>query len=102
MKNTGWIFAAAVIICFASTTKAQDEKCFTKGTSVINLGVGIGSRVGYYFGEPITPIYTGSYEYGLVKAGPGIIGVGVSASYMANLNLFFSKELRLSPQVIAG
>ncbi|HEX7414845.1 MAG TPA: hypothetical protein VF411_12450 [Bacteroidia bacterium] len=82
MKGTEWIFAAAILICLASTTKAQDERCFNKGTSAINLGVGIGSRINYVYGtgNGITPIYNMSYEYGVAKAGPGVIGIGISAS----------------------
>lgn len=63
-------------------TNAQDERCFNKGTSAINLGVGIGSDI-YYRGAGVMPIYNMSYEYGVAKAGPGVIGVGVSASLMS-------------------
>lgn len=69
-------------IAFVTNAKAQDEKCFNKGTSVINLGVGIGSAINYNGTIGVTPIYNASYENGVVKVGPGIFGVGVSVNYL--------------------
>ncbi|HEX7414985.1 MAG TPA: hypothetical protein VF411_13155, partial [Bacteroidia bacterium] len=70
-------------VTIVSILKAQDERCFNKGTSAFNLGVGIGSDIYYGYGNGVRPIYNVSYEYGVAKAGPGVIGVGVSASFIS-------------------
>jgi hypothetical protein len=83
MKKTAFF----LMVLFVSTlSKAQDEKCFTKGTSAINLGVGIGNSINYNANSDVRPIFTGSYEYAVAKAGPGIIGVGVSVSCLSYSN----------------
>lgn len=78
------------MIAFATNAKSQDEKCFTKGTSAFNIGAGILQNLGvgyvtdHFFYDPYIgtkPILTGSYEYGIVKVGKGIIGAGLSVNY---------------------
>ena len=75
------IILLLVAVLFTINANAQDEKCFKKGTSALNLGVGIGSEINF---NDLKPIYTGSYEYGIAKAGPGIIGLGVTGNCMIN------------------
>ena len=59
-------------------------KSFDKGTSVINLGVGFGYSIGYGSGSSSSPVISGTYEYGVAKAGPGVIGVGLALGYQGS------------------
>ncbi|WP_201987329.1 porin family protein [Hymenobacter rubidus] len=60
---------------------------FAVGSSVINLGVGLGSRYGYtalYGGNTsVTPAISVSFERGIIPLGPGVLGVGVFAGYQS-------------------
>jgi hypothetical protein len=89
MKHIIFIFTISILISITSTLKAQDEKCFNKGTSVANIGVGTTDNFGlvvvsnftHYPYSIIKPILTGSYEYGIAKVGKGVIGAGLSVNY---------------------
>jgi hypothetical protein len=92
------------LIILTINIKAQDQRCFNKGTSAINLGVGdetgidynriIGNNIENYFGGRFyyssntnkKPVYCGSYEYGISKPGSGVFGVGVSVNYLSYTN----------------
>ena len=101
MKKTLLLFAAAALFSIASTTQAQDEQCFKKGTSAINLGVGIGNTVSYNSGNALvyggygvvghaafTPAFTASYEYGIIHVGIGIIGAGLQFGFQGTHNTY--------------
>lgn len=75
------IFVLIFYAMFCYSAIAQVEKCFTKGTNTINMGIGIGSSITDPSGKMIPPVFICSYEYGIAKVGAGIIGLGVSIGY---------------------
>ena len=82
------IFTFAVMFACISASMAQDD-AFGKGSTVINLGVGIGGNLGGSgYSTSIPPIII-SGEYGLTDAlikqtGKGYVGVGGYLAYSAN------------------
>lgn len=84
-----------VVLClsFSFGTFAQDV--FNKGDKVVNLGIGIGTYLGYTgYSNSLLPI-SGSFEYGIIdnlingKAG---IGVGGYMAYTSWENKILSNE----------
>ncbi|MBX2972477.1 MAG: outer membrane beta-barrel protein [Flavobacteriales bacterium] len=77
-KNLFHLFAASVAACCINvSTQAQ---AFEQGTSALNLGVGIGG-VGYGYLSGLSnvsasPTFNASYELGVAKLGPDVLGVG--------------------------
>jgi hypothetical protein len=76
--------------------KAQS---FNVGSTVVNVGVGFLSSIGYYSGSGVsrTPVLSLTGEYGIAKLGPGIVGAGIalgfqSASYTYNYDPYYYKE----------
>src|ERR1700740_3488023 len=98
MKKIIVLFVTITFISVATTSKAQDEQCFKKGTSAINLGVGFGNTVaystsvygGYGYGRSISisPAFTASYEFGITHLGIGIIGAGLEFGYQGSHNTY--------------
>src|SRR6185437_7525776 len=86
------LLVTSVFLSIVTTSKAQDEQCFKKGTSAINLGVGFGNTVtyvtsvygGYGEGISISPAFTASYEFGIIHLGIGIIGAGLEFGYQGS------------------
>jgi hypothetical protein len=62
---------------------AKAQNAFGVGTSAINLGVGFGYSYDYYggYGYSPSPVISGSYEYGAVRLGPGVLGLGAQFAY---------------------
>ena len=78
--------APAPVVRTTKTKAALAEGPFGVGTSVVNLGVGFGSRYSYGLGflggsSSVTPAFSLSYEKGIVAVGPGYIGVGGIVGY---------------------
>lgn len=93
MKKIKILFVTAALVSLATIAKAQDEQCFKKGTSALNLGVGFGNTITYnngYYGYgyapsiAISPAFTASYEYGIIHLGIGIIGAGLQFGYQGS------------------
>ncbi|HXD93604.1 MAG TPA: hypothetical protein VNX01_10350 [Bacteroidia bacterium] len=91
MKKIIILFVTTALISIATISKAQDEQCFKKGTSAINLGVGFGNTIaygtglyGYGTGISISPAFTASYEYGIIHVGIGTIGAGLEFGYQGS------------------
>ena len=71
MKKTIILFSLLISFGLA---KAQP---FEMGTYAFGLGVGLGGHYGYWgAGYSATPAFGLSYDYGIMDAGPGTIGVG--------------------------
>jgi hypothetical protein len=112
MKKKIILFVTVAFISIATTSKAQNEQCFKKGTSAINLGVGFGNTItynngynGYGYGPSvsISPAFTASYEYGIVHLGIGIIGAGLQFGYQGShynytdgINVYKDRETTLA------
>lgn len=63
-------------LCFAAVTQVNAQ-AFEKGTSALNLGVGIGGNYGSWTGGSSTPQITASFEKGIWEVGgPGVISLG--------------------------
>jgi len=75
--------AAALLLTTSFTAYAQ--KAFEKGTSAINLGLGIGgynySYLSYYNNTSASPTFCFSYELGLAELGPDVLGIGLMAGH---------------------
>src|ERR1700752_1416680 len=85
-----------IIFCFlilsVAYAKGQEKKCFYKGTNAINAGFGIGVDRNYtYYYRLDFPVLGGTYEYGLIKAGPGILGIGASVNSIISTNRYYSQ-----------
>src|SRR6185312_8885325 len=87
------LLATIAFISITNLSKAQDDLCFKKGTSALNLGVGFGNTITYnngYYGYgygpsvAISPAFTASYEYGIIHLGIGTIGAGLQFGYQGS------------------
>ena len=70
----------------AAGASSVSDKPFDVGTSVVNLGIGLGNRYGYGTGflggsSSVSPAISVSYERGIMPLGPGILGVGAFVGY---------------------
>jgi hypothetical protein len=92
MKKKIVLLVTATLISLTTALNAQDEQCFKKGTSALNLGIGVGNTLSYDNGYAyagvygvghavFTPAFTASYEYGIVHVGIGIIGAGLEFGF---------------------
>src|SRR5690554_4409526 len=70
------IFITAMALLINSPIFAQQ---FQKGISAVNLGIGFGTALGGL--GTGRPAISGSFEYGMWEAGPGVISLG---SYLGN------------------
>ena len=78
------LFITVLAMLLSSPTFAQQ---FQKGTSAINLGIGFGSALGGL--GTGRPAISGSFEYGMWEAGPGVISLG---GYIGNTGYRYSSE----------
>lgn len=76
------VVAAVSACCITTATNAQ---AFEKGTSVLNLGVGLGgysyNYLSAYSNVSSTPTLSASYELGIAELGPDVLGIGVMFGY---------------------
>jgi hypothetical protein len=88
----------AFLLPVIDSNYALKAQKFEKGTIAINAGVGILSSVHYYVGYLAggkrSPVMSLSGEYGFMKLGPGVMGLGFafgyqSASYTDNLGGYY-------------
>ncbi len=91
MKIKILLLPLTFLLSFSLQTKAQDEHAFKTGSSAINLGIGFGNTVFYNNGliygngsTTATPIFMGSYEYGMTRLGRGVIGAGIQFGYQGS------------------
>lgn len=78
--------APAVAPALAARAASPQAGPFGVGTSVVNLGIGLGNRYSYgtgFFGgsSSVTPAISLSYERGVLPLGPGVLGVGAFVGY---------------------
>jgi hypothetical protein len=70
------ILASVFVVCFSLTHLWAQESTFNKGDKVANIGLGLGSTLGY--GTTVLPPLSLSLEVGVVEniIDKGVIGVG--------------------------
>jgi hypothetical protein len=98
MKKFG-IKPAIFFLLFLITSSNIHGQNYKEGSIVVNAGIGILSSINYYtgFGVKRTPVLSFTGEYGLMKLGPGILGVGLafgyqSASYTYDAGIYYYKD----------
>lgn len=81
-KTTCAVVLTALISGVALRNPLQAQS-FVPGTIVVNAGVGLGfgGYVGYYSGASLSPVFSLTGEYGLMKLGPGTLGAGLAFGY---------------------
>ncbi|GAA4025387.1 hypothetical protein GCM10022409_06700 [Hymenobacter glaciei] len=70
----------------AQVASSSGDIPFDVGTSVVNIGIGLGNRYGYGSGllggnSSVSPALSISYERGILPLGPGVLGVGAFVGY---------------------
>lgn len=70
------ILLSVIVVCFSVTQLIAQQQIFNKGEKVLNLGLGIGSTLGY--GTTAIPPLSASFEVGVVDniIDKGVIGIG--------------------------
>jgi hypothetical protein len=76
------IILSTSLICILTISNLQAQS-YEIGSNVINAGLGLGYSINYGFGNS-TPVISGSFEHGLIEAGPGTVGIGGIISYQGN------------------
>lgn len=84
MKKLKAILMLLACSVFIFKSVSAQDKAYELKNSVINLGVGFGYSVGYVSGTSASPVLNVSYEYALIEAGPGLLGIGGCLSYQGS------------------
>ncbi len=75
------IYAVIAFLCFAAVTQVNAQ-AFEKGTSALNLGIGIGGSYGGGAGITSLPQFNASFEKGIWEiGGPGVVSLGGFLGY---------------------
>lgn len=74
------LLLSLVVVCFSLSHLNAQEDMLVKGDKVVNIGIGLGSSLGYYGLSSVgLPFVNGSAEFGIVDGliqGKGSVGVG--------------------------
>ena len=82
MRTINLFAAGLLIVGMVPSTQAQS---FEKGTSAINLGIGLGgysyNYLRFYNNTIASPTFSASYDLGIAQLGPDILSVGLLAGH---------------------
>ncbi len=93
------IFVLSLLLAFGLGFQAANAQAFEKGKSGINLGLGVGNTDAFssYYSFSL-PIFSGSYEYGIVDVPmgsnlKGVVSVGGYLGWTMNKYEYWSEDL---------